>query len=78
MPAPYVRAKGFASVWIYVNRGASTELWDGKRPIAADRLRVKLGTYAATGRASIPPVWLLKSSLLMALYLVLSERMFGR
>lgn len=34
------------------------------------------GMYAATGRASIPPEWLLKSSLLMALYSVRSERMF--
>lgn len=32
--------------------------------------------YAAGGRASIPPEWLLKSSLLMALYSVRSERMF--
>ena len=31
---------------------------------------------AAGGRASIPPGWLLKSSLLMALYSVRSERMF--
>lgn len=34
------------------------------------------GMYAATGRASIPPEWLLKSSLLMALYSVRSERLF--
>jgi hypothetical protein len=47
MPAPYVGAKGFASVWIYVKRGASTELWDGKRPLAAgDRLRIKLDPAA--------------------------------
>jgi transposase len=32
--------------------------------------------YASTGRASIPPEWLLKGSLLMALYSVRSERMF--
>lgn len=34
------------------------------------------GMYAAGGRASIPPEWLLKGSLLMALYTVRSERMF--
>jgi transposase len=34
------------------------------------------GMYATTGRASIPPEWLLKGSLLMALYSVRSERMF--
>lgn len=32
--------------------------------------------YSGTGRASIPPEWLLKGSLLMALYSVRSERMF--
>ncbi len=32
--------------------------------------------YATGGRASIPPEWLLKGSLLMALYSVRSERMF--
>jgi hypothetical protein len=43
----YVGAKGLASVWIYVKRGAQTELWDGKRPIAAgDRLRIKLDPAA--------------------------------
>ena len=31
--------------------------------------------YASTGRASIPPEWLLKGSLLMALYSVRSERL---
>lgn len=37
----------------------------------------KLGAmYAGTGRASTPPEWLLKGSLLMALYSVRSERMF--
>ncbi len=44
----YVGAKGFRSVWIYVKHGLETELWDGKKPIAAgDRLRMKLdpGTY---------------------------------
>ena len=34
------------------------------------------GMYAGTGRASTPPEWLLKGSLLMALYSVRSERMF--
>src|SRR5688572_8067146 len=34
------------------------------------------GMYASSGRASIPPEWLLKGSLLMALYSVRSERMF--
>jgi hypothetical protein len=39
----YVGEKGFRSVWIYVRRGAETQLWDGKRPIAAgDRLRLKI------------------------------------
>lgn len=33
------------------------------------------GMYAASGRASIPPEWLLKGSVLMALYSVRSERM---
>jgi transposase len=32
--------------------------------------------YSALGRPSIPPEWLLKASLLMALYTVRSERMF--
>jgi transposase len=32
--------------------------------------------YASTGRASIPPEWMLKGSLLMALYSVRSERLF--
>lgn len=42
-PAVYVGAKGFASVWIYVKRGSSTALWDGKRPVVVgDRLRIKL------------------------------------
>jgi transposase len=34
------------------------------------------GMYAERGRASVPPEWLLKGSLLMALYSVRSERMF--
>lgn len=39
----YVAEKGFRSVWIYVRRGAETQLWDGKRPVAAgDRLRLKI------------------------------------
>jgi hypothetical protein len=39
----YVGAKGFRSVWIYVNRGSSTELWDGKKPFSpGDRLRLKV------------------------------------
>jgi hypothetical protein len=39
----YVGEKGFRSVWIYVRRGADTQLWDGKRPvIAGDRLRLKI------------------------------------
>jgi hypothetical protein len=39
----YVGAKGFASVWIYVKRGASTELWDGKHPLSTgDQLRLKV------------------------------------
>jgi transposase len=32
--------------------------------------------YAKAGRPSIPPEWLLKASLLMALYSVRSERLF--
>ena len=39
----YVGEKGFRSVWIYVRRGAETQLWDGKRPvIPGDRLRLKI------------------------------------
>lgn len=39
----YVGSKGFRSVWIYVNRGSTTELWDGKRPFQPrDRLRLKV------------------------------------
>jgi hypothetical protein len=39
----YVGTKGFTSVWIYVKRGSSSELWDGKRALfAGDRLRLKL------------------------------------
>ncbi|MSQ17946.1 MAG: transposase [Dehalococcoidia bacterium] len=34
------------------------------------------GMYAEVGRPSIPPEWLLKSSLLIALYSVRSERAF--
>ena len=44
----YVGAKGFRSVWIYVKRGADTELWDGKRPFTlGDRVRLKVdpGSY---------------------------------
>jgi hypothetical protein len=42
-PAPYVGAKGFSSVWIYVKRGSATKLWDGKQTIAqGDRLRIKV------------------------------------
>lgn len=41
--AVYVGVKGLASVWVYVKRGDSTELWDGRRPlVAGDRLRIKL------------------------------------
>ncbi len=40
---PYVAAKGFLSVWIYVKHGANTELWDGKKPLfVGDRLRLKV------------------------------------
>lgn len=40
---PYVGEKGFRSVWIYVRRGSETQLWDGKRPLAAgDRVRLKI------------------------------------
>jgi hypothetical protein len=39
----YVAAKGFRSVWIYVKRGTDTQLWDGKRSLAAgDRVRLKI------------------------------------
>jgi transposase len=44
---------------------------------ALGEMTERLGAmYAASGRASIPPEWLLKGSLLMALYSVRSERMF--
>lgn len=40
---PYVGAKGFASVWIYVKRGTNSALWDGKQPFfPGDQLRLKL------------------------------------
>jgi hypothetical protein len=40
---PYLGAKGFASVWIYVKRGASTQLWDGKEALlVGDKLRLKV------------------------------------
>jgi len=45
---PYVGAKGFRSVWIYVKRGTETLLWDGKhRLLPGDRLRLKVdpGSY---------------------------------
>jgi hypothetical protein len=39
----YLGAKGLLSVWIYVKRGPTTQLWDGKLPIfSGDRLRIKL------------------------------------
>jgi len=39
----YVGEKGFRSVWIYVRRGAETQLWDGKQPVVAgDRIRLKV------------------------------------
>ena len=39
----YVGAKGLLSVWIYVKRGPTTQLWDGKQPVfAGDRLRIKV------------------------------------
>jgi len=44
----YVGEKGFRSVWIYVRHGTETQLWDGKRPVAAgDRVRLKIdaGSY---------------------------------
>jgi hypothetical protein len=42
-PAPYVGAKGFSSVWIYVKHGSATKLWDGKQAITVgDRLRIKV------------------------------------
>jgi hypothetical protein len=44
----YVGAKGFRSVWIYVRRGTTIELWDGKKPLASgDRVRLKIdaGSY---------------------------------
>lgn len=42
-PAPYVGAKGFSSVWIYVKRGSTTKLWDGKQSLTGgDRLRIKV------------------------------------
>jgi hypothetical protein len=41
--APYIGAKGQLSVWIYVKRGAVTQLWDGKQPVfPGDRLRMKV------------------------------------
>lgn len=59
--APYVGAKGFPSVWIYVKRETETKLWDGKRTFhAGDRLRLKVDpgafrhvvVYAAKGAAA--------------------------
>lgn len=42
-PVPYVGAKGFSSVWIYVKHGSATKLWDGKQAVAGgDRLRIKV------------------------------------
>jgi hypothetical protein len=39
----YLGAKGVLSVWIYVKRGTTTQLWDGKLPIfSGDRLRIRL------------------------------------
>jgi hypothetical protein len=46
--APYVGVKGFSSVWIYVRRGADTQLWDGKRVLRpGDQLRLKVDPGAA-------------------------------
>ena len=45
---PYVGAKGFRSVWLYVKRGSETALWDGKRHLLpGDRIRLKVdpGSY---------------------------------
>lgn len=40
---PYIGAKGFASVWIYVKHGTRTQLWDGKRALfVGDQLRLKV------------------------------------
>jgi hypothetical protein len=40
---PYIAAKGFRSVWVYVKRGDATQLWDGKQPfVAGDRVRLKV------------------------------------
>jgi len=40
---PYIAAKGFRSVWIYVRRGTETRLWDGKEAVApGDRVRLKI------------------------------------
>lgn len=40
---PYVGAKGFSSVWIYVKHGTLTKLWDGKQAVTGgDRLRIKV------------------------------------
>lgn len=42
-PPPYVGAKGFSSVWIYVKHGGATKLWDGKQAVVGgDRLRIKV------------------------------------
>lgn len=42
-PPPYVAAKGFVSVWIYVKHGTNTELWDGTKPLfVGDQLRLKV------------------------------------
>jgi hypothetical protein len=39
----YVGTKGLVSVWIYVKRGQTTQLWDGKQAVVAgDRLRIKV------------------------------------
>jgi hypothetical protein len=40
---PYIAAKGFRSVWVYVKRGDATQLWDGKQPfVAGDQVRLKV------------------------------------
>ncbi len=42
-PTLYVAAKGLPTVWIYVKRGATTQLWDGKSALhGGDRIRLKV------------------------------------
>ncbi len=57
-PPPYVAAKGFLSVWIYVKHGPNTELWDGKKPVSVgDQLRLKVdpGSFRRVEVYSVKP-----------------------